>query len=83
MGENKYKIKVEGKIKTIDIAKIECGNGCEMLLIATMNVDTMRTPDSVDSVITNLQINEIDTACIQETHINRNDHIDRETIQSF
>ena len=48
-----------------------------MLHIATMNVDTLRTPDSIDSVITNLQTNDIDIACVQETHNNRNDHIER------
>ena len=48
-----------------------------MLLIATTNVDAMRTQDSIDSVIINLQTNDIDIACIQETHNNRNGHIER------
>jgi len=54
-----------------------------MVQIATMNVDTLRTPDSIDSVITNLQINDIDIACIQETHNNRKDHIERESYTIF
>ena len=53
-----------------------------MLQIATVNVDTMRTTDSIDSVITNLQSNNIDIACIQETHNNRNGHMGRGAIQS-
>ena len=49
-----------------------------------MNVDTLRTLDSVDSVIDNLQSNDIAIACIQETHNNnRNGHVGRGTIQSF
>ena len=54
-----------------------------MLQIATMNVDTLRTTDSIDAVITNLQTNNIDIACIQETHNNRNDHIGRKLYYFF
>ena len=54
-----------------------------MIHIATMNVDTLRTADSIDSLITNIQTNNIDIACIQETHNNRNDHIERENYTIF
>ena len=54
-----------------------------MLQITTTNVDTMGTTDSVDSVITNLQVNDIDIACIQETQNNRNDHMERENYTIF
>ena len=48
-----------------------------------MNVDTLSTIDSIGAVITNLQINNIDIAGIQETHNGRNGHIERErTTQS-
>ena len=44
------------------------------LQIASMNVDTMRTKESIFSVIDNIFINKIDIACIQETHnINGNE----------
>ena len=54
-----------------------------MLHSATMNVGTLRTPDSIDSVITNLQTNDIDIARIQETQNNRNDHIGGENYTIF
>ena len=67
-----------GKIRHTDATTIGCENGHKSLHIATMNVDTLRTQDSIDSVINNLQENDIDIACIQETHNNRNDHIEKE-----
>ena len=54
-----------------------------MIQITTMNVDTLRTIDSIDSVITNLQVNDIDIACIQETRNNRNEHMERENYTIF
>ena len=42
-----------------------------------MNVDTLRTIDSIGSVINNLQTDDIDIACIQETQNNRNGRIGR------
>lgn len=36
---------------------------------------TLRTNDAVDTLIQKLKNNDIDIACIQETHNNRNDHI--------
>ena len=45
--------------------------------MATMNVDALRTMGTVDSLITSLQAINIDIACIQETHNNRNDHMGR------
>ena len=58
-------------------------SGNRMINITTTNVDTLRTTDSIDSVITNLQPNNIDIACIQETHNSRNDHIERENYTIF
>ena len=49
-----------------------------MMKITTTNVDTLRTMDSIDAVLTNLHSNNIDVACIQETHNNRNGHMERE-----
>ena len=54
-----------------------------MLNITTMNVDTLSTIDSIGAVITNLQINNIDIAGIQETHNGRNGHIGRENYTVF
>ena len=54
-----------------------------MIHIATMNVDTLRTADSIDSLINNIQTSNIDIACIQETHNNRSDHIERENYTIF
>ena len=48
-----------------------------------MNVDTLRNTDAIDSVITNLQNNNIDIACIQETHNNRNDSMQKEDYAIF
>ena len=54
-----------------------------MLHIATMYVDTLMALDSMGSVITNLQTNNIDIARIQETHNNNsNDRNEKKTIQS-
>ena len=66
-----------------ETTKIGCKNGHKVIHIATMNVDTLRTADSIDSLITNLQTNNIDIACIQETHNNRNDRIERESYTIF
>ena len=54
-----------------------------MIHIATMNVDTLRTADSIDSLINNIQTNNIDIACIQETHNSRSDHMGRENYTIF
>ena len=54
-----------------------------MLHIATMNVDTLRTLGSIDSAIDNLQSNDIDIACIQETQNNRNGRIERGNYSIF
>ena len=70
-------------MENIKADKVGCITGCRMLNIASMNVDTLRTLDSIDSVITNLQSNNIEIACIQETHNNRYDHIERENYTIF
>merc|ERR1712114_28330 len=75
---NKKIIKLEGKLNQQNNTKIGCVKGHKMLQITTMNVDTLRTMDSIDAVLTNLHSNNIDVACIQETHNNRNDHMERE-----
>ena len=33
-----------------------------------MNVDTLRTSDSTEALINNLELNDIDIACVAETH---------------
>ena len=52
-------------------------SGNRMINMTTTNVDTLRTMDSIDSLLTNLQTNNIDIACIQETHNNRNGRKER------
>ena len=52
-------------------------NGNRMLNMATSNVDTLRAIGAVDSLITNLQTNNIDISRIQETHNSRNDRMGR------
>ena len=52
--------------------------GNRIFNIETMNVDTLRTTGSIDSLITNLQSNDIDIARIQATHDDRSDYIERE-----
>ena len=54
-----------------------------MMQITTMNVDTLRTMGSIGAVLTNLHSNNIDVACIQETHNNRHDHMERENYTIF
>ena len=48
-----------------------------------MNVDALRTMGAIESIITNLQTNNIDISCIQETHNNRNDRIERGNYSIF
>ena len=39
--------------------------------IASMNVDTIRTNNSTDSILRNIEKDEIDIVCIQETRNNK------------
>ena len=48
-----------------------------------MNIDTVRTTDAIVSLVGNLQINEIDIACIQNTQNSRNGYIAREDYAIF
>ena len=73
--ENK---KLEGRLKSRYNTKIGCKARHKMIQVTTMSVDTLGTTDSIDSVITNLQTDDIDIECIQETHNNRNGHMERE-----
>ena len=52
-------------------------NGNRISNVGTTNVDTLRTMGAIDSLVTNLQTDNIDISCIQETHNNRNDHMGR------
>ena len=54
--------------------------GERTLQIASLNVDSLRTQDSIYSTIHNLNTNNIDIACIQETH---NDRIDSFSILDY
>ena len=80
---NKKLKKLEEKLNQQNNTKIGCVKGHKMMQITTMNVDTLRTMDSIDAVLTNLHSNNIDVACIQETHNNRNDHMERENYNLF
>ena len=52
-------------------------DGNRIFSMATMNVDTLRTMGAIDTLITNLQANNIDISRIQETNNNRSDHVER------
>ena len=84
MGKKNKKLKkLNARLNQQNNTKIGCVKGHKMMQITTMNVDTLRTMDSIDAVLTNLHSNNIDVACIQETHNNRNDHMERENYTIF
>ena len=63
----KLKIKNENNKATSKTHQNKNGIGSEVK-IATMNVNTLRTCESLNILLRNLARNNIDVACIQETH---------------
>ena len=59
-----------GPIKINNPSKKQVGikYGNRNLTIGSYNVDNLRTTESIDSLLYNLDTNNIDIACIQETH---------------
>ena len=52
-------------------------NGNRIFNMETMNVDTLRQTGAIDALVTNLQTNNVAIARIQETHNDRNGHMER------
>ena len=67
-------VKNGNRKKNYDADKISLATGVRNLTISSSNVDTLRTNDAIGSILRNLEYDDIDIACMQETHNNRNDH---------
>ena len=73
---NKKRRMVLSKSTRYDTRDINMNYGNRTLQITSMNVDTLRTKESIYALILNLESNKVDIACIQETHNERNDNVD-------
>ena len=78
--KNYYSISIKrrtklSKMNNNDDRNIDMGYGNRTLHITSMNVDTLRTKESISNLILNLETNKVDITRIQETHNDRTDNI--------